>query len=77
MREPGSGSGDHAWPAVISNPSPQARKTITPPMPSTAGGVTRGREAEQTIVRDLLRRAQHQAGGGSSRDLVIREWCEQ
>ncbi|HEX6452336.1 MAG TPA: AAA family ATPase [Trebonia sp.] len=49
--------------SVISNPSPEARKTITPPTPPAAREATRGREAEQTIVRDLLRRTQHKTGG--------------
>jgi len=49
--------------SVISNFSPEARKTMTPRTPSTAGEVMRGREAEQTIVRDLLRRTQHEVGG--------------
>src|SRR5258708_3111100 len=49
--------------AMISDSTPGARMTMTPRMRSVGGEVMRGREAEQKVVRDLLRRAQRGAGG--------------
>src|SRR5260370_28811534 len=49
--------------AMISDSTPGARMTMTPRMRSVGGEVMRGREAEQKIVRDLLRRAKRGVGG--------------
>jgi len=71
--------------AVISDSSPGARTTMTPRMRSAGGEVARGREAEQKIVRDLLRRAQRGAGGvvlvdgepGIGKSALLRDSVEQ
>ncbi len=49
--------------AMISDPAPGTRVTATPSVRSAAGELVRGREAEQKIIRDLLRRAQRGVGG--------------
>jgi DNA-binding CsgD family transcriptional regulator len=67
--------------ALISDSSPGARRTMTPRMRSASGEVMRGREAEQKIVRDLLRRARRGAGGvvlvegepGIGKSLLLRD----
>jgi len=67
--------------AMVSDASPGARRTITPRMRSASGEVMRGREAEQKIVRQLLRRAQRGAGGvvlvdgepGIGKSLLLRD----
>jgi DNA-binding CsgD family transcriptional regulator len=67
--------------AMIGDSSSGARRMMTPRPGSTAGEVIRGREAEQKIVRDLLRRAQLGAGGvvlvdgepGSGKSRLLRD----
>ena len=67
--------------AMISDSSPRARGRMTPRERSAGGEVVRGREAEQKIVRDLLRRAQRGAGGvvlvdgepGIGKSLLLRD----
>jgi len=49
--------------AIISDSSPGARGRITPRERPAGREVVRGREAEQKMIRDLLRRAQRGAGG--------------
>jgi predicted ATPase len=49
--------------AMISDSSPGARGRVTPRERSAGREVVRGREAEQKMIRDLLRRAQRGAGG--------------
>jgi DNA-binding CsgD family transcriptional regulator len=49
--------------AMISDPSPRARGKATPGPRPAGDEVMRGREAEQKIVRDLLRCAQRGRGG--------------
>ena len=61
--------------------SPGARGSITPRERSVGGQVVRGREAEQKIIRDLLRSAQRGAGGvvlvegepGIGKSLLLRD----
>src|SRR5260370_39959337 len=50
--------------AMISDSTPGARVTITPRTRAAGRKAMRGREAEQKIVRDLLRRAKRGVGGG-------------
>ena len=49
--------------AMISDSSAGAHGRMTSPERSAGGEVMRGREPEQKLIRDLLRRAQHGAGG--------------
>ncbi len=49
--------------AMISDSAPDVRHGVTPRRRSASGEVLRGRDAEQKIVRDLLRRAQRGTGG--------------
>ena len=49
--------------AVINYSRPGAYEKMTPRVRSAGGDVARGREAEQKIIGDLLRRAQRGAGG--------------
>src|SRR5260370_11079109 len=49
--------------AMISDSTPGARMTITSRTRGAGRKAMRGREAEQKIVRDLLRRARRGAGG--------------
>jgi DNA-binding CsgD family transcriptional regulator len=49
--------------AMISDSSPGARGRVRPRERSAGREVVRGREAEQKMIRDLLRRAQRGAGG--------------
>jgi DNA-binding CsgD family transcriptional regulator len=67
--------------AMISDSSPGARGRMTPGERSVGGEVVRGREAEQKMIRDLLRRAQRGAGGvvlvdgepGIGKSLLLRD----
>jgi DNA-binding CsgD family transcriptional regulator len=49
--------------AMISDSSPEARDRMSPRAPAAGREVMRGREAEQKVIRDLLRRAQRGVGG--------------
>jgi DNA-binding CsgD family transcriptional regulator len=49
--------------ALISDSSPAARGTITPPRRSAGREAAHGRAAELRLIHDLLRRAQRGAGG--------------
>src|SRR5260370_5923804 len=67
--------------AMISGSTPGAGMAMTPRMRSVGGEVRRGREAEQKIVRDLLRRAKRGVGGvvlvdgepGIGKSLLLRD----
>ena len=67
--------------AMITDSSSGARGGTTPRERPAGGEVVRGREAEQKIVRDLLRRAQRGAGGvvlvdgepGIGKSLLLRD----
>ena len=67
--------------AMISDFSAGAHGRMTSPERSAGGEVVRGREGEQKIVRDLLRRAQRGAGGvvlvdgepGIGKSLLLRD----
>jgi DNA-binding CsgD family transcriptional regulator len=67
--------------AVINNSSTRARRGITPPVRSVGGEAVRGRDLEQKVVGDLLRRAQRGAGGvvlvdgepGIGKSLLLRD----
>jgi hypothetical protein len=49
--------------AMISDSSPEGLRKVRPPVQSAGEEVIAGREAEQKILRDLLRRAQRGLGG--------------
>ncbi len=67
--------------AMISDSSPGARGRMTPRERPAGGEVVRGHEAEQKMIRDLLRRAQRGAGGvmlvdgepGIGKSLLLRD----
>src|SRR5580693_2607363 len=67
--------------AMIGDSSQGARGRMTPAEQSAGGEVVRGHEAEQKMIRDLLRRAQRGAGGvvlvdgepGIGKSLLLRE----
>src|ERR1700689_3916993 len=67
--------------AMVSDSSPSECGRVTSRERSAGGEVVRGREAEQKIIRDLLRRAQRGAGGvvlvdgepGIGKSLLLRE----
>jgi DNA-binding CsgD family transcriptional regulator/tetratricopeptide (TPR) repeat protein len=67
--------------AMVSDSSPGECGRVTARERSAGGEVVRGREAEQKIIRDLLRRAQQGAGGvvlvdgepGIGKSLLLRE----
>ncbi len=67
--------------AMISDSSPGARRRMTPAERSAGGEVVRGHEAEQKMIRDLLRRAQRGTGGvvlvdgepGIGKSLLLRD----
>jgi MoxR-like ATPase len=67
--------------AMISDSSPGARGRITPWERSAGREIVRSREAEQKVIRDLLRRAQRGAGGvllvdgepGIGKSLLLRD----
>ena len=67
--------------AMIGDSSPGVRGRMTPREPSAGGEVRRGREPEQKLVGDLLRRAQRGAGGvllvdgepGIGKSLLLRD----
>ena len=67
--------------AMITDSSSRPRGGTTPPKRPAGGEVVRGREAEQKIVRDLLRRTQRGAGGvvlvdgepGIGKSLLLRD----
>jgi DNA-binding CsgD family transcriptional regulator len=67
--------------AVISEPAPRAHGKATPGPRPAGGAVMRGREAEQKVVRDLLRCAERGRGGvvlvegkpGLGKSLLLRE----
>ena len=67
--------------AMISDSSSEAYGGLTPPERPAGREVVRGREAEQKIVRDLLRRTQRGAGGvvlvdgepGIGKSLLLRD----
>ena len=67
--------------AMITDSSSRPRGRTTPPERPAGGEVVRGREAEQKIVRDLLRRTQRGAGGvvlvdgepGIGKSLLLRD----
>jgi DNA-binding NarL/FixJ family response regulator len=67
--------------AMISDSSPGARGRMTPRERSAGREVVRGREAEQKVIRDLLRRARRGAGGvllvdgepGIGKSLLLRD----
>ena len=67
--------------AMISDPSVGARGGMTPPERPAGGERMRGREAEQEMVRDLLRHAQRGVGGvllvdgepGIGKSLLLRD----
>jgi AAA ATPase domain len=71
--------------AMVSEPSPQARGKAAPRLRPAGDEVMRGREAEQKIVRDLLRRVQRGRGGvvlvegepGLGKSLLLRESASQ
>src|SRR5215470_19572863 len=66
--------------AMISGSSPRARGSMTPRVRSAGEDVVRGREAEQTMIGDLLQRAQRGGAGvvlvegepGSGKSLLLR-----
>src|ERR1700758_4342163 len=66
---------------MISDSSPGARGKARPPVRPFGEEIMRGREAEQQVVRDLLRRAQRGLGGvvlvegepGIGKSLLLRE----
>ena len=49
--------------AIISDSSPAAREKVAPPLRPAGQEVLRGRQAERTVVSDLLRRTQRGLGG--------------
>src|SRR5215472_1109107 len=65
---------------TISDSTPEARGRMTPRVRCASGEVVRGREAEQKMIGDLLRRAQRGAAGvvlvegepGSGKSLLLR-----
>ena len=67
--------------AMISDSSPEGLRKVRPPVQSAGEEVIAGREAEQKILRDLLRRAQRGLGGvvlvegepGIGKSLLLRE----
>jgi DNA-binding CsgD family transcriptional regulator len=67
--------------AMISDSSPAARRGMTPRQRSAWREVVRGREAEQKIIRNLMRRAQRGVGGvvlvdgepGIGKSLLLRD----
>ena len=67
--------------AMISDSSPEAGGRMTPRERPAGREVVRGREAEQKVIRDLLRRAQRGAGGvvlvdgepGIGKSLLLRD----
>ena len=67
--------------ALINDSSPGARRPMPSPVRSPDDGVMRGRDAEQRVVRGLLRRAQQGLGGvvlvegepGIGKSLLLRE----
>ena len=69
---------------MISDSSPGARGKARPPVRSFGEEIMRGREAEQQIIRDLLRRAQRGLGGvvlvegepGIGKSLLLHEAIE-
>jgi len=71
--------------AIISDSSPGARGRMTPRERSAGREVVRGREAEQKMIGDLLRRAQRGAGGvvlvegepGIGKSLLLRDSIDQ
>ena len=71
--------------AVINNSSPRARERMTPQVRSAGREVARGREAEQKVIRDLLRRAQRGMGGvvlvdgepGIGKSLLLRDFTDE
>ena len=71
--------------AVINNSSPRARERMTPQVRSASREVARGREAEQKVIRDLLRRAQRGVGGvvlvdgeqGIGKSLLLRDFTDE
>src|SRR5208282_5674838 len=80
-RQPGGyGRGDDMT-AMISDSSAGARGRMTPPGRQAGAEVVRGREAEQKMIRELLRRAQRGAGGvvlvdgepGVGKSLLLRD----
>src|SRR5438034_4782392 len=69
---------------MISDSSPGARGKARPPVRSFGEEIMRGREAEQQVIRDLLRRAQRGLGGvvlvegepGIGKSLLLHEAIE-
>ena len=67
--------------AMISDSSPEGLRKVRPPVQSAGEGVIAEREAEQKILRDLLRRTQRGLGGvvlvegetGIGKSLLLRE----